>query len=101
LFFGGIGGLGVEPIIFISVDFPEPDAPIIATYSPSAIDKLMSLRTGTVISPSYYSTMLLWQFPQLPQTRPAELIFPLTFSSSTSVLLKLPLGDIITPNHVL
>ena len=39
--------MGISPAIArISVDLPEPDAPISATISPGATVKLMSLRTG-------------------------------------------------------
>ena len=37
----------------ISVDFPEPEGPIMATYSPSSIEKFTSFRTGTVIFPCW------------------------------------------------
>ena len=44
-------GLSRQPIIFIRVVFPEPDGPMIATYSPSSMEKLTSLSTGTLIFP--------------------------------------------------
>ena len=41
----------LTPIMFISVDFPEPDGPIIATYSPSETSREISLSTGTASLP--------------------------------------------------
>mgnify|MGYP000039634143 CR=1 FL=1 len=40
-----------QPIIFINVVFPEPEGPMIATYSPSSMEKSTSFNTGTVIFP--------------------------------------------------
>ncbi len=39
----------------IRVDLPEPDAPMIATYSPAWITKLTSRRARTTVSPSPYT----------------------------------------------
>lgn len=43
--------LSRHPIMFIRVVFPEPDGPIIATYSPSSMEKFTSFNTGTFILP--------------------------------------------------
>src|ERR1700722_5157160 len=40
--------------MFISVDFPEPEAPMMATNSASAISSEMSSRAVTVTSPMRY-----------------------------------------------
>ena len=44
-------GLSKQPIRFISVDFPEPDGPMIATYSPFSITREISRRAYTISSP--------------------------------------------------
>jgi hypothetical protein len=53
-------GTSNAPIMFINVDFPDPDGPMIATNSPSAIaiDDPRSART--VVSPSWYSFSTSW-----------------------------------------
>src|SRR5580704_6454720 len=50
-------GRSRQPIKFISVDLPEPDGPMIATYSPAAIVKVRPCSTGTFIGPFSY---VLW-----------------------------------------
>ena len=40
--------------MFISVDLPDPEAPISATISPRSIDSETPLSTGTSISPTWY-----------------------------------------------
>ena len=40
-------GLSKQPIIFISVVLPEPEGPMMATYSPSSTEREMSFKTGT------------------------------------------------------
>src|ERR1035437_7177962 len=47
-------GLSNAPKICIKVDFPEPDGPIIATNSPSAIVKVIPLNAWNSISPVLY-----------------------------------------------
>ena len=37
---------------FISVDFPEPDGPMIATYSPRSMVKVTPRRARTFSSPT-------------------------------------------------
>ena len=44
-------GRSRQPMMFISVVLPEPDGPMIATYSPSSTEREMSFRTGTSILP--------------------------------------------------
>ena len=44
-------GRSRQPMMFISVVLPEPDGPMIATYSPVSTDSEMSLSTGTSILP--------------------------------------------------
>ena len=44
-------GLSRQPMIFIRVVLPEPEGPIMATYSPSSTEREMSLSTGTSILP--------------------------------------------------
>jgi hypothetical protein len=38
--------------MFMSVDFPEPDGPVIATSSPASMRSVASTSAGTVASPS-------------------------------------------------
>jgi acyl-CoA thioesterase-1 len=45
-------GLSRQPSVFMSVDLPEPDAPMIATYSPSRIVRSMPLSASTITEPS-------------------------------------------------
>ena len=40
-------GLSRQPMMFIKVVFPEPEGPIMATYSPSSTEREISLSTGT------------------------------------------------------
>ena len=40
-------GLSRQPMMFINVVFPEPEGPIMATYSPSSTERVTSLSTGT------------------------------------------------------
>lgn len=48
-----------HPKRFIKVDFPEPDGPIRATYSPFLISKSMPLRTYTISFPRTKSLLIL------------------------------------------
>ena len=44
-------GVSSSPRMFISVDLPEPDCPMMATKSPFSMDRLMFLSTCTRFSP--------------------------------------------------
>ncbi len=49
---GAAGGfVERQPRIFISVDFPEPEAPTIATISPAWMLRVIPFRTSTLPSP--------------------------------------------------
>ena len=40
-------GKSKHPKMFIKVDFPDPDGPIMATYSPASTSYAMFFKTGT------------------------------------------------------
>ncbi|MOA20302.1 hypothetical protein D3C78_1407390 [compost metagenome] len=44
-------GLSRQPMMFINVDFPEPDAPTIATISPGWMERETFFSTATVCNP--------------------------------------------------
>ena len=44
-------GLSSAPMMFMAVDLPEPDAPMMATNSPSSIEKLTPRRASKAASP--------------------------------------------------
>src|SRR5690606_4621632 len=48
-------GRSRQPMMFISVDLPDPEAPMMATNSPARMVRSTSRSTGTVISPAGYS----------------------------------------------
>ena len=48
-------GTSKQPIIFIKVDFPDPDEPIILTKSPSLIERSILSNAKSLLSPITYS----------------------------------------------
>src|SRR2546428_9622111 len=48
-------GRSRQPMIFISVDFPDPEGPMIATYSPCVTIRSMPERAWISCGPSWYT----------------------------------------------
>jgi hypothetical protein len=48
-------GTSRQPTMFIRVDLPEPDAPMIATYSPASMSRSTPASAGTAPSPAPYT----------------------------------------------
>ena len=44
-------GTSRQPMMFIIVDLPDPDGPMMATYSPEVMDRLTPRRACTTASP--------------------------------------------------
>lgn len=54
-------GLSSSPIVFISVDFPLPEGPMMATNSPSLIVRLIHFNIRRVSPPIWYSRMMFFR----------------------------------------
>src|ERR1035437_8085701 len=50
-------GMSRQPRMFMSVDLPEPDGPVIAMYSPSSTSSVMPRNASNVMLPVLY---VLW-----------------------------------------
>src|SRR5215470_20341471 len=57
-----------QPIRFISVDFPEPEGPIIATYSPFRISRSTPLSACTCSAPISYTLVKPSVFITTPES---------------------------------
>src|ERR1700722_3736396 len=100
-------GVSRQPIRFISVDLPEPDGPMIATYSPLRICRSTPLSARTCSAPISYtfaSSSVLMTIPELTRSSRYDssdavsrgILSP---SKSISTSKRLGLSELIRNGH--